>query len=83
MAAAYQKYGVVYAKIAKVVGKLVLTKRISDVEFFCTQCTWSRPDPILEHDGVTKLWYVSCKKCNERHISTEIDKCAHCDLGVL
>lgn len=62
---------------------LVLTKRISDYEFHCTRCGWSRPDPILEHDGVTKLWYVSCNKCNERHISTDETKCAHCDLGVL
>ncbi len=83
MVSAYEKYGVAYAKVTNFTNKLVLTKGISPFEFFCTICTWSRPDPVLERDGITKLWYVSCGKCGERHISNELDKCAHCDLGVL
>lgn len=82
--AAYEKYGIAFSKfVAKLTGGLKTTTRISEVEFMCSKCTWCRPDPILEHDGVTKLWYQSCKKCNERHITTELGKCAHCDLGLL
>ena len=75
--------GWLYVGKLKMIDGLVLTKRISEVEFHCFKCGWSRPDPILEHDGITKLWFVSCNKCGERHISTQDKKCASCDLGLL
>lgn len=80
---AYEKYGVAYKKIKDFGSKIILCHRISPVEFICTKCTWCRPDPKLEHDGTTKLWYQSCNQCGERHITTELGKCAHCDLGLL
>lgn len=79
---AYEKYGSLYAKLTNFTTKIVLLKRVSDFEFICGKCIWCRPDPVLEHDGVTKLWYQSCDKCGERHITNELGKCAHCDLGL-
>jgi len=62
---------------------LIKMNRLSDYEFHCTKCGWSRTDPAKELDATISLWFVSCPTCNERHISTEIDKCAHCDLEIL
>jgi len=76
----YEKFGNAYEKLSG--NKVVLCSRLSEVEFICTKCAWCRPDPILEHDGTTKLWYQSCDKCKERHITTELGKCAKCDLGL-
>lgn len=53
------------------------------LEFICTKCAWSRPNPEAEVDGFTKMWFQSCGKCGERHITTELHKCAICDLGLL
>ena len=60
------------------------TKRAGQpLEFICSKCAWCRPNPEAEVDGVTFMWYQSCAKCGERHITTELGKCAHCDLGLL
>ena len=69
-------------KLGEIKG-LVKMNRLSDYEFHCTKCGWSRTDPEKELDASIALWFVSCPTCNERHISTEIDKCAHCDLEIL
>lgn len=60
-----------------------LSRAGETLEYHCDECGWSRPNPDAEVDGVTFMWFVSCTKCGERHISTELDKCASCDLGLL
>ena len=75
--------GWIYPESMAISQGLILTKRITAYEFHCFKCGFSRPDPILENDGTTKLWYQSCQKCNERHITPEEGKCVSCDLRLL
>lgn len=74
--------------------KLVLTKPLTKfpeghpregqvLEYICSKCAWCRANQEAAEDGVTVMWYQSCAKCGERHVTTEKGKCASCDLGLL
>ena len=75
--AIYLKTGRWVVDNIKKIKNLTVMDRKNIITYSCPDCGAERPDEALGYKY--EFHWVTCKRCNSKHLSPVLDKCINCD----